>query len=656
MDFQKTQREDNQVIPKDSLDMRILSSFSKNLNFTFSVHAEPNRSFGEEKSGGFTGMIGQLEREESDLSTIVAPTPGRLKVVDYLRTYPSDPLILTSLKPAVLPAHLSLVRPFAGEVWIGLLIGVVVWVVCFWALQRVWIQGAKGHVVTLHTTLMYGWGVLLEQPPLAPRTRASGQILLASWLVACLIFTTGFKSSLIAHLTVLGTDTPLDTFEDLLMVAADALQKVREGGHTLIDHKNYIRVLVTSRYSNSKGETPFYLSHHGISILATFGWGISAVDFNKNCIRENLCPKSKKNRRTDNNTRTKNLIKKRLQEAQDRFQSATDEREQLWTTFATGQDHIRHTAGEYLQEYRGHQQWIANTRIQKKLTTLHKGPVRNESPAQGFINLSSTTITKEQEILLNLGLNCHYIRRPHPESKRIQIECLIDQLLILRKEKKVAISPTICEELVGEAGRVRGTFRSHLLTRELKQAAKELRQHEDIIIRKGDKYIDDIFVTVSFDEEVPRLITGMESNSCLTFTSERSVDGRLPFLDIDISAWKSVNRPSDKIKEQGIRSIIPTPGSSGSPTNQPQGSLGTLLANGRPAQTANQKPAWTIIPPIRAQVDSRPRWPWGHKYPVLQPKPITHHQTFIQSRTIKAVHPEEASPRGEKLRVSVQSQ
>ncbi|KAK4324135.1 hypothetical protein Pmani_005138 [Petrolisthes manimaculis] len=61
----------------------------------------------------------------------------------------------------------------------------------------------------------------------------------------------------------------------------------------------------------------------------------------------------------------------------------------------TGQDHIRHTAGEYPEEYRAHQHWIANTRIQKKLTTLHKRPVRNESPAQGFINLSSTTITKE---------------------------------------------------------------------------------------------------------------------------------------------------------------------------------------------------------------------------------------------------------------------
>ncbi|KAK4315455.1 hypothetical protein Pmani_013371 [Petrolisthes manimaculis] len=54
---------------------------------------------------------------------------------------------------------------------------------------------------------------------------------------------------------------------------------------------------------------------------------------------------------------------------------------------------------------------------------------------------------------------------------------------------------------------------------------------------------------------------------------------------------KTVNRPSNKIKEQGTRSIIPTPGSGGSPINQSQDSLGTLPANGRPAQAVNQSPA-----------------------------------------------------------------
>ena len=151
------------------------------------------------------------------------------------------------------------------------------------------------------------------------------------------------------------------------------------------------------------------------------------------------------------------------------------------------QDHLRQEASQHLDEYERHQQWIANTRIQKKLTTLNRGPVRNERPAQGFINLSTTTLTQQQEKLLNLGLNCHYIRRPHPETKRIEIECLIDNLLSLQNENKITLSPTIREDLIGESGRNRGSYRSQILTSEMKQAAKELREKEDIIIRRGDK-------------------------------------------------------------------------------------------------------------------------------------------------------------------------
>ena len=49
------------------------------------------------------------------------------------------------------------------------------------------------------------------------------------------------------------------------------------------------------------------------------------------------------------------------------------------------------------------------------------------------------------------------------------------------------------------------------------------------------RYIDDIFITTTSDEEVPHLITALEENSSLAFTCERSVEGRLPFLDVDIS-------------------------------------------------------------------------------------------------------------------------
>ena len=67
------------------------------------------------------------------------------------------------------------------------------------------------------------------------------------------------------------------------------------------------------------------------------------------------------------------------------------------------------------------------------------------------------------------------------------MECLIDQLLNLQKENKVTLSPTIREELVGEAGRNRGKYGTQIVVKKLKQAAQELRQNENIIIRRGDK-------------------------------------------------------------------------------------------------------------------------------------------------------------------------
>lgn len=62
------------------------------------------------------------------------------------------------------------------------------------------------------------------------------------------------------------------------MLAADeALQRVLEGGFSLIDLKDYISVIVAARYTDSFGNTPFYISKWGLSVLATYGWGVRQV-------------------------------------------------------------------------------------------------------------------------------------------------------------------------------------------------------------------------------------------------------------------------------------------------------------------------------------------------------------------------------------------
>lgn len=82
---------------------------------SFEIREEPRRSWGLETNGVFSGMMGQLQREEVDFCTEAAPTPERLTAIEYARGYPSDIMVVTSLKPSLLPQHLALVRPFSSK-------------------------------------------------------------------------------------------------------------------------------------------------------------------------------------------------------------------------------------------------------------------------------------------------------------------------------------------------------------------------------------------------------------------------------------------------------------------------------------------------------------------------------------------------------------
>ncbi|KAK4328564.1 hypothetical protein Pmani_001040 [Petrolisthes manimaculis] len=137
------------------------------------------------------------------------------------------------------------------------------------------------------------------------------------WLLFSLIITTGYRSSLIAHLTVQSKTKPMETLEDLVreggvggggwrwgtepwllrgiprdyyskhtdpvvkevhrrmeVFDADAgLKEVLKGGFSLIDFENYIRIIIASRYTADNGYTPFFISKKGFSITSAFGWG-----------------------------------------------------------------------------------------------------------------------------------------------------------------------------------------------------------------------------------------------------------------------------------------------------------------------------------------------------------------------------------------------
>lgn len=65
--------------------------------------------------GQFTGMMGQIQREEVHIGAPAGPTSARLTVMGFGKAVSSKGTVIISLKPSVLSQHFLLSRPFAGK-------------------------------------------------------------------------------------------------------------------------------------------------------------------------------------------------------------------------------------------------------------------------------------------------------------------------------------------------------------------------------------------------------------------------------------------------------------------------------------------------------------------------------------------------------------
>ncbi|XP_069172435.1 probable glutamate receptor isoform X2 [Procambarus clarkii] len=297
----------------DTLDARILYTLGSLLNFTSETREPPERAWGLPlENGSYNGMVGNLQREEADFSTSIAPGVGRFRAIDYYRAYPADKLTLTSLKPSLLPQYLAIVRPLTGELWVLLVVVVVVWCVGLWGFQALPRWDSTVTPLGLSSSFMYVWGSLLGTVPHVPTLNPSGRMLVWWWLVFCFVISSVFRSSLVAHLTVQGKTKTIETFRDLLQQKGwewgiegwmmtgmplqyfsqhvdpvvktiysklqfssldKALPKVLAGHYSHIAFRNFISVTIAAHYTDSYGQTPFYTSREGHVIMACFCWG-----------------------------------------------------------------------------------------------------------------------------------------------------------------------------------------------------------------------------------------------------------------------------------------------------------------------------------------------------------------------------------------------
>ena len=94
-----------------------------------------------------------------------------------------------------------------------------------------------------------------------------------------------------------------------------------------------------------------------------------------------------------------------------------------------------------------------------------------------------------------MGLNFQLYPKYNQLNKRTNIAILFDDLVKLRDEGKISMNPNVRELLQADSTKSRPSNYRGVLTRDFKEAAKQLRKDESVVIRKADKAATYVILT-----------------------------------------------------------------------------------------------------------------------------------------------------------------
>ncbi|XP_063876364.1 glutamate receptor ionotropic, kainate glr-3-like isoform X1 [Scylla paramamosain] len=327
IDYDKTQEQPGGVvIPRDSMDIRILQEAARVLNFSFVLREPSDGQWGYLlENGSWTGTVGTVQRGKVDFSMMLSITWERTYAVDFTRAYFVEPMTFVMRKPGPLPQWQAPVKPFSWQVWLMvtvsvLLAGPVIWLVLSLTpyargystegtaegkLNGLEEEHESNHGLGLLCLYMVG-PIFAEPVPFNPRG-SSGRVLCGLWWFFCILTTTLYRGSLIARLTVPTRSSTLDTLEQLaasnlewgmldtygsgyqLFRASQvpvyvslfkemqyynmrhSMERVLKGKYAFISWKTYFRNLIARDYTDRNGDTQVHIAREDF-FPGGFGW------------------------------------------------------------------------------------------------------------------------------------------------------------------------------------------------------------------------------------------------------------------------------------------------------------------------------------------------------------------------------------------------
>ena len=223
-----------------------------------------------------------------------------------------------------------------------------------------------------------------------------------------------------------------------------------------------------------------------------------AIVFDKKCINEGLLPNFTNIRLHDPAVRKRQFtldfrrklideqVKLKEKKLLDLANICSDLERQYENSQVTAE--LRSRIDYFLKANRTYYDGVVRQRILKKLNRLYGGRVLLPNPSDCYINLSSVELTDAQKQYLNLGVNFHVQSKYLPYEKNVELELLYQSVIKLRDAGKVSVNENLRPLLLAESTKDRqGKNTNSVLTPELRQAARELRENREIIVRKADK-------------------------------------------------------------------------------------------------------------------------------------------------------------------------
>ncbi|XP_042234601.1 glutamate receptor 4-like [Homarus americanus] len=207
----------------------VCNIIAQHLGFCYMFVVAPDRKYGERlPNGSWTGIMGQLQRSETDMTAVLMSiSHPRIPVADFSEPLFLDNSNIINARPMLTSDLAGFVKPYSYGIWLLVLLSfLVVFVTTFiilWGHDLLHqcpssdgCESPSGWISSLSKSSNWTWCVLLAQSVPWQPAGDSVRVMTGMWLLVTFILGTVYRSNLKAMLIIPKISLPFDNLEELV--------------------------------------------------------------------------------------------------------------------------------------------------------------------------------------------------------------------------------------------------------------------------------------------------------------------------------------------------------------------------------------------------------------------------------------------------------